>query len=274
MTPVKDDNLISALKLGDPQYGTRTEGVLGTLGFRTFLQACHICQSHTVLHSCRLKTKEQGADVSPWHDVDLRNDDGTLNFVCEIPKDTSAKFEVATGERSNPIKQDVKKGAPRFYPYSIPWNYGMLPQTWEDPQAAHAGLPGVGGDNDPVDVVEIGGDALATAGVYSVKVLGAYAMIDCGELDWKIICIRTDHPLAPKLIDITDMERELPGELEKIMVWFRDYKIPDGKPANAFGFEGKPVSEGYAKAVVEETHQAYSQLRSGARANDGNLSLQ
>ncbi len=63
------------------------------------------------------------------------------------------------------------------------------------------------GDNDPVDVVEIGGDALATAGVYSVKVLGAYAMIDCGELDWKIICIRTDHPLAPKLIDITDMER-------------------------------------------------------------------
>lgn len=48
------------------------------------------------------------------------------------------------GERSNPIKQDVKKGAPRFYPYSIPWNYGMLPQTWEDPQAAHAGLPGVG----------------------------------------------------------------------------------------------------------------------------------
>jgi hypothetical protein len=34
--------------------------------------------------------------VSPWHDVALRNDDGTLNFVCEIPKDTWAKFEVAT----------------------------------------------------------------------------------------------------------------------------------------------------------------------------------
>ena len=65
----------------------------------------------------------------------------------------------------------------------------------------------VQGDNDPVDVVEIGGTPLETAGVYSVKALGAYAMIDGGELDWKIICIRADHPLAPKLNDISDVER-------------------------------------------------------------------
>ena len=38
----------------------------------------------------------RGTDVSPWHDVALYNADGTLNFVCEIPKDTTAKFEVAT----------------------------------------------------------------------------------------------------------------------------------------------------------------------------------
>lgn len=36
-------------------------------------------------------------------------------------------------EERTPIKQDVKKGALRFYPYNINWNYGMLPQTWEDP---------------------------------------------------------------------------------------------------------------------------------------------
>lgn len=58
-----------------------------------------------------------------------------------------------------------------------------------------------------MDVVEIGGTPLETAGVYTVKALGAYAMIDSGELDWKIICIRSDHPLAPKLNDITDVER-------------------------------------------------------------------
>lgn len=27
----------------------------------------------------------------------------------------------------------MKKGKLRFYPYEIYWNYGLLPQTWEDP---------------------------------------------------------------------------------------------------------------------------------------------
>ncbi len=36
-------------------------------------------------------------------------------------------------EQTTPIKQDVKKGKLRFYPYNINWNYGLLPQTWEDP---------------------------------------------------------------------------------------------------------------------------------------------
>jgi inorganic pyrophosphatase len=65
----------------------------------------------------------------------------------------------------------------------------------------------VQGDNDPVDVVEIGGTCLETAGVYCVKPLGAYAMIDGGELDWKVLCICTDDPLAAKLNDIIDVER-------------------------------------------------------------------
>lgn len=42
----------------------------------------------------------------------------------------------------SPIKQDVKKGKPRFYPWNIHWNYGMLPQTWEDPTHASAAAGG------------------------------------------------------------------------------------------------------------------------------------
>lgn len=37
-----------------------------------------------------------GVDVSPWHDVPLESGNGTYNFICEIPKETSAKMEVAT----------------------------------------------------------------------------------------------------------------------------------------------------------------------------------
>jgi inorganic pyrophosphatase len=153
-------------------------------------------------------------------------------------------------EECTPIKQDVKKGKLRFYPYNINWNYGMLPQTWEDPSHKNADLDGVAvrrpalimmllmtmllpmaplilppplcwrlcwrrarlaaqgacgsgllrfsaapagpptparsappparppppspqGDNDPVDVVEIGSTQLRMGGVYKIKPLGA-----------------------------------------------------------------------------------------------------
>ena len=66
---------------------------------------------------------------------------------------------------------------------------------------------GAQGDNDPVDVVEIGCEQLVSGQVYKIKVLGAYAMIDEGELDWKIIAIRADDPMAQYLDDIDDVER-------------------------------------------------------------------
>ena len=47
-------------------------------------------------------------------------------------------------------------------------------------------LCGLTGDNDPVDVVEIGERQLETGGVYAVKPLAVLAMIDDGELDWKV----------------------------------------------------------------------------------------
>ncbi|KAL6580885.1 Soluble inorganic pyrophosphatase 6, chloroplastic [Orobanche minor] len=94
--------------------------------------------------------------ISPWHDVPLQLGDSIFNFIVEIPKESSAKMEVATDELFTPIKQDTKKGKLRYYPYNINWNYGLLPQTWEDPSFANDEVEGAFGDNDPVDVVEIG----------------------------------------------------------------------------------------------------------------------
>jgi len=33
--------------------------------------------------------------------------------------------------------------------YNIHWNYGLLPQTWEDPSLANHEVEGAFGDNDP-----------------------------------------------------------------------------------------------------------------------------
>lgn len=86
----------------------------------------------------RLFQKCKGITISAWHDVPLFAGSGLVNFLCEIPKETSAKMELATTEPNNPIKQDMKKGKLRYYPYNIHWNYGMLPQTWEDPGHVNA----------------------------------------------------------------------------------------------------------------------------------------
>jgi inorganic pyrophosphatase len=221
----------------------------------------------------RIAFKQNDKVISCWHEIPLWAGEGELHFICEIPKETSAKMEVATDEPSTPIKQDTKKGKLRFYPYNINWNYGLLPQTWEDPAHKNEQLGGVAGDNDPVDVVEIGDAQLKMGGVYRVKPLGVYAMIDDGELDWKVVAINSADPKASKVNTLEDVEREFPGQLQKIMEWFRDYKIPDGKPANAFGFDNKCMDKDFCLQVIDETHQAYVRLKSGKRANSEELSL-
>ena len=41
--------------------------------------------------------------------------------------------------------------------------------------------------------------------------LGALAMIDDGELDWKVIAINEKDPLFAELNDAEDVEKKLPG---------------------------------------------------------------
>lgn len=44
----------------------------------------------------RVFVQESGQPVSVWHDIPLYTDDGLLNMVVEIPKESSAKMEAAT----------------------------------------------------------------------------------------------------------------------------------------------------------------------------------
>lgn len=220
----------------------------------------------------RLQFKQTEKLVSPWHEIPLYAGDGLFHFVCEIPKETTAKMEVSPMEVANPIKQDIKKGKLRHYPYNINWNYGMMPQTWEDPAIMHPELMQKG-DKDPLDVVEIGSVAKRCGGVYKVKPLGVFAMIDDGELDWKVVAICADDPKASLVNDVEDVEKHFPGELTKIYEWFRDYKIPDGKPPNLFGYDNRAMNKEFALKVIEETHEHYVKLKSGARPNKEGMSL-
>jgi len=44
-----------------------------------------------------------------------------------------------------------------------------------------------------------------------VKVLGAVALIDEGETDWKVLAIDVEDPLAAEIDDISSLEAKMPG---------------------------------------------------------------
>merc|ERR1719373_89445 len=208
--------------------------------------------------------KKDGKTISPWHDIPLEAGDGLYNFVAEIPKMTLKKMEVATKIEGNPIMQDEKKGKARLYHGPIFWNYGCLPQTWEDPNVkGDDDVNGAFGDDDPVDVVEIGAASLPMGSFTPVKVLGVLSMIDDGELDWKVIAIKADDKHAAEINDVDDIEKFYPGTVSGIREWFRWYKTPEDKPVNAFGHGEKALGKEEAIKVIEETHEFYNDLIAG-----------
>jgi len=208
--------------------------------------------------------KSGGKTISPWHDVPLELEGGLYNMLTEIPKMTLKKMEVDTKAPGNPIKQDEKKGKARLYHGPIFWNYGCLPQTWEDPNVkGDADVGGAFGDDDPVDVVEIGAASLAMGSFTPVKVLGCLSMIDDGELDWKVIAINAADEHAAAINDVDDIEKFYPGTVSGVREWFRWYKTPDDKPVNGFGHGEKALNAAATKEVIAETNGHYKKLLSG-----------
>lgn len=211
-----------------------------------------------------------GQVISPFHDVPLYPQPGRkdiVNFFIEIPRWTNAKMEISKEALMNPIVQDVKKGALRYvkniFPYTgYPWNYGALPQTWEDPHAKDAAT-GFNGDNDPIDAIEVGGAVAKPGTVKQVKILGCLALLDEGETDWKVFVVDVNDPLAERLNDMDDVEAHCPGLIDATREWFRNYKIPDGKPANEFAFDGQVRGRDFAVHIVEETTAAWKRLIGG-----------
>lgn len=202
--------------------------------------------------------------ISPFHDIPLKSSSNTFNMVVEIPRWSNAKMEICKEESLNPIKQDVKKGKLRYVNNVFPhkgyiWNYGALPQTYEDPAYVDPNTKAKG-DNDPIDVCEIGNKIIPSGSVIRVKVLGILAMIDEGETDWKVIAINVEDPLAESLNDIGDVEHHMPGLLDATKEWFRNYKVPTGKPKNTFAFDEQYKDKDFASKIITETHEQWKHL--------------
>lgn len=223
-------------------YATHVVGQPETLDYRVFIL-------------------NNGNPISPFHDIPLWADHSKqiANYLVEIPKGTKPKLEISKTDYLNPIKQDVKNGKLRNVFYDYPFNYGAFPQTWENPSTVHPDTHAKG-DCDPLDVIDLSDVVGKTGEVRQVKIIGTYAMIDEGETDWKIVVIDIKDPNSEKINDVGDLDTVYPGRMAKVFEFLRDYKIPDGKPANIFAFDGMLKNRAFALNIVEENHDEWVEL--------------
>ena len=195
------------------------------------------------------KLYKKNKHISYWHDIPYKNDK-IFNFVCEIPKFSKKKVEMSKEIFNNPLVHDIKDNKYRYYYQPIYWNYGFLPQTWENPENI---IQGYGGDNDPLDFIDIGEKKLKTGNIYPVKILGSICLIDNNEIDWKIIGINKKDDNFHLYNDINDVPKHL---LSGIREWFRWYKYKDNI-LNSYLYEEKFLDSKYSENTIEECHEEW-----------------
>ena len=150
--------------------------------------------------------------------------DRSINAVIEIPAGINEKWEVS--KETGSLNREFYMGKPRTINYEpYPINYGMIPRTV---------LPTrVGGDGDPLDILVLG-PSLIQGDVVKVKIIGLMKMTDFGERDDKIIAVPIDSDLA-QFENLLHLKSTKPELIEKIKIWFENYKGKNVVKFNNFG---------------------------------------
>lgn len=136
----------------------------------------------------------------------------------------------------NPIMCDYKKDKDgkyvhRTYVKAPQFNYGFIPQTWCDAN--------IGGDDDAIDLVDLSWKELKPIlAISDYLVLGMIGLVDQGELDYKVLAIEINEARLRNITSLEQYKRQNPGHIEEIMIWFRDYKVWEGKQTNKFLWNG------------------------------------
>jgi len=190
---------------------------------------------------------------SPWHDIDPDTDSASYyNAVIEITVGSKRKFEVATKEDFNSIKPDMQDGKIRMLEYKgdgdesnkfsfngMPFAYGMIPRTFEDPthkQKCKVSVIGeeevkemeLGGDEDPLDIFVLS-ERKIPMGTVRCKIIGVIHFVDGVEIDYKIVAVDASYQDIDKINEIKDLKQTFAFSCAeaKLMNWLKYYKTVD-----------------------------------------------
>lgn len=166
--------------------------------------------------------------LHPWHDVEIgKNAPEYVNGIVEIPKNSRAKYEL--DKDSGMICLDRVL----YSSINYPANYGFIPQTYCD-------------DKDPLDILILSQIEIVPMCLVEAKVIGVMRMMDCGEMDDKIIAVAKNDMSVNHIECMTDLPKH---SLRELRSFFEDYKKLENKSVVVEDFQPKED----ALKVVEQS---------------------
>eukprot|EP00831_Metopus_contortus_P026770 TRINITY_DN2268_c0_g1_i4.p1 TRINITY_DN2268_c0_g1~~TRINITY_DN2268_c0_g1_i4.p1 ORF type:complete len:202 (-),score=11.64 TRINITY_DN2268_c0_g1_i4:44-649(-) len=167
------------------------------------------------------------------------------------------------------------------------FNYGMLPQTWSDSttKECKAGLIvykkiQLQGDDDPLDICELGSKEFEIGDVIRTQILGAFCVQDKNECDWKVLGLNEEEALAKsvradlnsgQISTLLDFQKQHPGKIDTIINWFRSVKGEEGKTADPILFNSAVFSIAETLKMITTAHQSYLSLRNGLKKSPSGI---
>jgi inorganic pyrophosphatase len=127
--------------------------------------------------------------------------------VIEVPKGSKNKYEL--DKESGLIRVDRVLFSSIHYPA----NYGFIPRTYCD-------------DNDPLDVLVLGQEAVVPLTIMLARPIGVMKMRDDGEADDKIIAV---HANDPEYSHYTSINQLPPHRIAELRNFFENYTVLENK---------------------------------------------
>lgn len=168
--------------------------------------------------------------LHPWHGVETgKQSPDVVTAIIEVPKGSKTKYEL--DKLSGLLKVDRILYSAVHYPA----NYGFIPKTYCE-------------DNDPLDILVLGQEAVVPLSMLRAKPIGLMKMIDQGEADNKIIAVHVDDP---EYVIYNSIDELPPHILKMLQRFFEDYKVLENKEVTIEGFLGPDEAK---KAILEACH--------------------
>lgn len=173
--------------------------------------------------------------MNPWHDLSLGDKvPDIIPAVIEVPKRSKNKYEL--DKDSGMIRVDRVLYSSVVYPS----NYGFIPRTYCE-------------DNDPLDVLVLGQEAVVPLTIMRARPIGLIKMKDQGESDDKIIAVHADDPEYNFYTSISQLPPHRKIELQR---FFEDYTALEHKEVEVQGF----LDAADAKQVVLDSIRRYESM--------------